>query len=56
MAQYLSRKSGQVAKRCMQRSVANASLSSFLLKNVFPRVASDLVTPVIHPDDLETAV
>ena len=54
MAQYLGRKSGQVAKRYMQRSVANASLS--VLENVFPRLASDLVTPVIHPDDLETAV
>ena len=51
MAQYLGRKSGQVAKRNMQRSVANASLS--VLEN---RVASDMVTPVIHPDDLETAV
>ena len=54
MAQYLGRKSGQVAKRYMQRSVANASLS--VLENVFPGLASDLVTPVIHPDDLETAV
>ena len=38
----------------MQRSDVNASLS--ILETVFPRVASDLVTPVIHPDNLETAV
>ena len=52
MAQYLA--SGEVAKRYMQRSVSNVSRS--ILENVFPRMASDLVTPVIHPDNLETAV
>ena len=52
VAQYLA--SGEVAKRYMQRSVYNASLS--ILENVFPRMASGLVTPVIHPDNLETAV
>ena len=53
MAQYLGWKSGEVTKRYMQRSDANA-LS--ILENVFSRAASDLVTPVIHPDNLETAV
>ena len=52
VAQYLA--SGEVAKRYMQRSVSYASRS--ILENVFPRMASDLVTPVIHPDNLETAV
>ena len=47
MAQYLA--SGEVAKRYMQRSVSNASRS--ILENVFPRMASDLVTPAIHPDN-----
>ena len=55
MAQYLGRlKSGEVAKRYTQRSDVNASLS--ILESVFPRVASDFVTPVVHPDNLETAV
>ena len=47
VAQYLA--SGEVAKRYMQRSVSNASRS--ILENVFPRMASDLVTPAIHPDN-----
>ena len=34
--------------------VCNASLS--ILENVFPRMASGLVTPVIHPNNFETAV
>ena len=51
MAQYLGWKSGEVAKRYTD---VNASLS--ILESVFPRVACDLVTPVVHPDNLETAV
>ena len=54
VAQYLGWKSGEGAKRYMQRSGANVYLS--ILENVFPRVASDLVTPVIHTDNLETNV
>lgn len=52
MAQYLA--SGEVAKRYMQRSVSNASRS--ILENVFPRIASALLTPVIHTDNIETVV
>ena len=52
VAQYLG--SGEVAKRYMQPSVSNASLS--IPENVFPRIASGLLTPVIHTDNLETAV
>ena len=42
MAQYLGWKSGEVAKRYMQRSDTNASLT--ILES---RVASGLVTPII---------
>ena len=54
MAQYLGWKSGEVAKRYMQRSDANASVT--ILESVLPRVASDLVTPVVHTDNLDAAV
>ena len=54
MAQYLGWKSGEVAKMYMQRSDANASVT--ILESVFPRVASDLVTPVVHTDNLDAAV
>ena len=54
MAQYLGWKSGEDAKRYLQRSDANSSLT--VLESVFPRVAYDLVTPVSHPDNLEAAV
>lgn len=54
VAQYLGWKSGEVAKRYLQRSDANSSLT--VLESVFPRVAYDFVTPVSHPDNLEAAV
>ena len=54
VAQYFGWKSGEVAKRYMQRSGANASVT--ILESVFPRVASDLVTPVVHTDNLDAAV
>ena len=54
VAQYLGWKSGEVAKSYVQRSDANASLTIF--ESVFPRLASDLVTPVSHPGNLEAAV
>ena len=37
----------------LQRSDANAS---FTMKSVFPREASDLVTPVVHPHNLDATV
>lgn len=54
MAQYLGWMSGEVAKRYMQRSDANASLT--ILESVFPKVACDLVTLVVHPHNLDAAV
>ena len=54
VAQYLGWKSGEVASRYMQRSHADASLT--ILESVFPRVASGLVTPVSHPNNLDAAV
>ena len=54
MAQYLGWKSGDVAKRYMQRSDAYASLT--ILERVFPRAAYGLATPVSHPDNLGTAI
>ena len=54
MAQYLGWKSGEVAKRYMQRSDAYASLT--ILERVFPRAAYGLATPASHPDYLDTAI
>ena len=54
VAQCLGTKSGEVAKEYIQRSDANVSVT--VLESVFPRVASDLVTPVVHRDSLDAAV
>ena len=54
MTHYLSWKSGDVAKRYIQASDASVSLP--LLKRVFPRAASETLTAVSHPDNLQTAV
>ena len=45
---------GWVAKSYVQRLDANAS--PIILESVFPGVASDLVTLVSHPNNLEAAV
>lgn len=54
VAQYLGWKSREVAKRYMQSSDASASLT--ILESVFPRAASTRLTPVSHPDNLQSAV
>lgn len=54
VAQFLGWKSGEVAKRYMQSSDATVTLA--LLEKVFPRAASGTLTPVSHPDNLQTAV
>ena len=48
------RKSGEVAKRCMQGSDATVFLT--LLEKVFPGAASGTVTPVSHPDNLQATI
>ena len=54
MAHYLGWKSGDVAKRYMQALEVSVSLA--LLERVFPRAASETLTPVSHPNNLKTAV
>lgn len=54
MAQYLGWESRQVANSYIQRLDANASPT--ILESVFPGVASDLVTLVPHPSNMEAAV
>ena len=50
-ARYLGwKKNGEVSKRSVQRSDDDTSLK--ILQSVFPRVASDLVTPLSHTDNL----